>query len=258
MDGVERKNFHGQVVDGLGQRIARGEFAPGVRMPTELVLARQFGVSRVVMREAIKSLAAKGMLSVRAGAGTRALARDDWRLLDPDVLNWLAQTDLDSPFLSDLIELRRIIEPPAARLASERATHRDLAAIRESYRLMAVAVDEGRGYDAADLQFHAAILSACHNQFLRQMQAPLSQLLKLSFSFSSRHPLTGTGSLGLHEAVLLAIEQRDGKAASSAMETLIRHANEHMRSVVARVGPGQGKRRRTFVIKPSRRIGRPS
>jgi DNA-binding FadR family transcriptional regulator len=255
---VERKNFHGQVVDGLGRRIARGEFMPGVPMPTELVLAQQFGVSRVIMREAIKSLAAKGMLSVRPGAGTRALARDNWRLLDPDVLNWLAQSDLDAPFLSDLIELRRIIEPPAARLASERATHRDLTAVRESYRMMAAAVNEGRGYDAADLKFHSAILSACHNQFLQQMQAPLSQLLKLSFSFSSRHPLTGKGSLGLHEEVLLAIEQRDGESAFSAMETLIRHANEHMRSVVARMRPGQGKRRSSLVIKPSPRIGEAS
>jgi DNA-binding FadR family transcriptional regulator len=99
------------------------------------------------------------------------------------------------------------------------------------------------------------ILSACHNQFLQQMQAPLSQLLKLSFSFSSRHPLTGKGSLGLHEEVLLAIEQRDGESASLAMETLIRHANEHMRSVVARIRPGQSKRRSSAVTKPSPRLG---
>ena len=83
--------LHDQVVDHLGQAIVHAELAPGATLPNEADLGTQLGVSRTVIREAVKVLAAKGLIEVRPKTGTRVLSRDQWNLLDPDVLAWQHQ-----------------------------------------------------------------------------------------------------------------------------------------------------------------------
>jgi DNA-binding FadR family transcriptional regulator len=100
------------------------------------------GVSRTVVREATKVLAAKGMVESRSKRGTVILPRSEWRLLDPDVLAWLTETGLDPEFLRSMFEVRKIIEPAAARLAAERATPAELDEIRSALDAMATAHDE--------------------------------------------------------------------------------------------------------------------
>jgi DNA-binding FadR family transcriptional regulator len=228
-----RRNFHDQVVDELGRQIASGLFAPGEPVPTEPALAEQMGVSRVVVREAIKSLAAKGMVAVRPRTGTRVLPRERWNLLDPQVLEWQSGQGLDSRFIADLMELRRIVEPPAARLAAQRAEPSDLRAMRDAFRRMEAATAGHGDYVAADLAFHGAILTACHNQFIQQMHGALSQILKTSFVISTRPANAGVLSLPLHEDLLRSIERGDGEAAASAAEVLIARAGENLRSAIA-------------------------
>ncbi len=226
------KNLYGQVVETLGRQIASGALPPGP-IPSELLLAESMGVSRVVIREAVKALAAKGMVSVGPSIGTRVLPRDSWNLLDPQVLEWHSASDLSSDVVVDLLELRRIIEPEAARLAAVRATTEDLVVIRGAYqRMVASAAAAGPDYVLADAAFHTAVLMASHNQFLCQLRGALSQLLRLGFSVSSQHPNAALSTLPHHEALLLCLERRDGAAAAEAVQRLIDRNQSHFTGVL--------------------------
>jgi len=231
------KNLYGQVLDELGRQIVSGSVAPGAALPSELLLCESFGVSRVVVREAIKSLCAKGLLTVGPSIGTRVQPLEQWRMLDPDVLSWHASGQFSPKLIADLIELRRIIEPQAARLAAERANPTDLLTIRQAYSEMVEAV-AGRGdYITADADFHSAVLTASHNQFLGQLQSALIQILKLSFSISAQHPGNAETSLPFHEALLLCIEAKDANGAASVVETMISRNDIYLQKMMASLQP---------------------
>lgn len=223
-------NFHRQILDALGREIC----AAGINtLPTEAALCARFGTSRTIVREAVKSLAAKGLLEVRPKTGTTIRPSRHWSLLDPDVVAWRSTGTLDARFVADLLELRRVIEPSAARLAAERATAEDLDAIRTALAHMAEAT-AGRGeYIPADLAFHAAVLDACHNQFLQQMQSALAVIQRTSFTLSTRLPGSAAASMPMHEALADAIAQGDPATAERATLALIARAEEHLRVTVA-------------------------
>jgi DNA-binding FadR family transcriptional regulator len=184
-------------------------------------------VSRITIRETVKSLSAKGMLQVRRRYGTVVLPRAQWQLFDPDVITWRARAGtVDEGLIQDLMELRLIIEPNAAKLAARRATDEDRIAIRRAYRAMARAVAGNGEYVPADLAFHGAILTACHNQFVQQMQNALSSILQTSFELSSEIAGGPARSLPMHEALCVAIEKGDEAAAEEAVLTLIRRAEQ--------------------------------
>ncbi|MGX1123143.1 DNA-binding transcriptional regulator YhcF (GntR family) [Streptomyces ambofaciens] len=143
MNGVQREaeiveNFqttHQRVVHELGRRIVAGAWVPGASLPVEDALAAEIGVSRGVLREAVKSLVAKGMLHVRPRTGTRVLPPEQWNHLDRDVLRWKQAGDA-AALLRDTGELRRIVEPEAARLAADRAGPDDVSMLYESLAAM--------------------------------------------------------------------------------------------------------------------------
>ena len=219
--------LHHQVLNQLGEDICSGKFAPGEILPTEPMLAERLQVSRITIRETVKSLAAKGMLEVRRRYGTIVLPRSQWQLFDPDVMSWRARAGtIDASVINDLMELRRIIEPNAAKLAAQRATAEDRIAIRESFASMARAVHGQEAYVPADLAFHAAILTACHNQFIQQMQNAMSAILRTSFELSSEISGGPARSLPMHEALCVAIEKGNAIAAEKAALALITRAEE--------------------------------
>jgi GntR family galactonate operon transcriptional repressor len=219
--------LHRQVLNQIGERICSGAFAPGDILPSEPELAEQMQVSRITIRETMKSLSAKGMLEVRRRYGTIVLPRSQWQLFDPDVMSWRARTGaVDAAVIQDLMELRMIIEPNAAKLAARRATDDDRQAIRRAYKAMERAVAGDGEYVPADLAFHGAILTACHNQFVQQMQNALSAILQTSFELSSEIAGGPARSLPLHEALCVAIERGDDVAAEQAVLTLIRRAEQ--------------------------------
>src|SRR3954464_13276365 len=119
------KNVHGNTVDHLGQAIVGGKYPPGQSIPPEPMLCEELGVSRTVVREAVKSLIAKGLVSSGPKVGTRVLASDQWNWFDPDVIVWQSKAGLTAEFLRDLQDLRRVVEPAAVRMAAERATPGD-------------------------------------------------------------------------------------------------------------------------------------
>ena len=116
------KNVHGNTVDYLGEAILAGRFGPDGVLPPEPQLCAELSVSRTVVREAVKSLVAKGLLLTGPKVGTRVQPSERWNWFDPDVIAWQAKAGLTPEFLRDLQDLRGIVEPAAMRLAAERAT----------------------------------------------------------------------------------------------------------------------------------------
>ncbi|SKC93569.1 transcriptional regulator, GntR family [Burkholderia sp. YR290] len=221
------ETLHRQVLNQMGEQICSGKFAPGDILPAEPVLAEQMQVSRITIRETMKSLSAKGMLQVRRRYGTIVLPRSQWQLFDPDVITWRARAGtVDAGLIQDLMELRLIIEPNAARLAARRATDEDRVAVRRAFKAMERAVAGHGQYVPADLAFHGAILTACHNQFVQQMQNALSAILRTSFELSSEIAGGPARSLPMHEALCVAIEQGEEAAAEAAVLTLIERAEK--------------------------------
>jgi DNA-binding FadR family transcriptional regulator len=174
-----------------------------------------------VVREAVKSLAAKGMLVTGPKVGTRVLPSDQWNWFDPDVVAWQSKIGLTRDFLRDLQELRRVVEPAAVRLAATRATAADIAHIEAAYAGMRQAIEQGGDYVSHDLRFHQGLLRACHNRMVIQMSKALGALLRTSFEISTSKPDGPAQSLPLHRAVLDAVIAREPARAEKAVLVLI-------------------------------------
>jgi DNA-binding FadR family transcriptional regulator len=227
------KNVHGNTLDLLGEAIIGGRYPAGTAIPPEPLLCEELGVSRTVVREAVKSLVAKGLLITGPKLGTRVLPEDDWNWFDPSVVVWKSKLGLSREFLRDLQELRRVVEPAAVRLAAERATPADLADIEAAYAGMKQAIEQGGDYVTHDLRFHQGLLRACHNRMVVQMSKALGALLRTSFEISTSRPDGPAQSLPLHRAVLDAVAARDALRAEQAILVLIDGAAEDIDAVLA-------------------------
>lgn len=222
--------MHQRVVDELGRRIVvDGAWQPGDPLPVEDVLAAEIGVSRGVLREAVKSLVAKGMLHVRPRTGTRVLPPEQWNHLDRDVLRWKQAGDA-AALLRDTGELRRIVEPEAARLAAERAAPDAVRALYDALAAMeaAAAEPEGGGYVEADIAFHRALLDAGGNRLLGSLGRAVEIALEHSFAISTQTPGAAEASLPGHRAIVEAVEAREPAAAAAAVLAIIEAAEQEI------------------------------
>jgi DNA-binding FadR family transcriptional regulator len=216
-----RKNLRKQIIDEIGTSIVRGEMQAGDTFPSEPELGAQMGVSRTVIREAIKILGEKGLVESRVKLGTQIQPRHKWNLLDPDVLAWEYDAGPQEAFLYKLTEVRRVIEPSAASLAATRATDDEIASIEQAYQQMAQEIDNIDAFITVDMQFHIGIVKASHNEILEQIVTTIREALVASRKVTLQRPNSGHESLPLHYAVLQAIKMRDAAAAQKAMEILI-------------------------------------
>src|SRR5690606_28804370 len=225
-------SLHGQVANEIGARILRGDFGPSGVLPNEADLSAELNVSRTALREAIKVLAAKGLLESRPKTGTRVRPRESWNMLDPDVLAWqFAAGDVER-FARDLFEVREIIEPPAAAMAALRATPPDVEAISAAYDGMAAAGHDLDRSIEPDLRFHLSILAASGNELLVPMGALIETALASSMKISGSYPGAQFHSLPRHKAVLDAIRHGAPEAASAAMRVLLSEAIDNIRRVI--------------------------
>lgn len=227
------KNVHGNTVDRLGEAIVAGHYGAGASIPPEPLLGAELGVSRTVVREAVKSLIAKGLVTAGPKVGTRVLTQEHWNWFDPDVIAWQSKVGLTPEFLRDLQDLRRVVEPAAVRLAAERANAEDVANIEAALEGMKRAVKEGGDYVTHDLRFHQGLLRACRNRMLIQMSKALAALLRTSFELSASKKGAPARSLALHRAVLDAVIARDPAKAEKAIMVLIDDAHEDIEQILA-------------------------
>jgi len=209
------------VLTTLGREIARDLIAVGAALPPEPELEARFGVGRGVIREAVKTLAAKGLVSVRPRHGTHVLPRNEWSLLDRDVLSWLVGKDEpDRDLLLAIQEVRSIIEPAAAALAAERATRNDRWRINAALAAMETAKDQPSAL-AADKAFHLAILDATHNPVLQGFRGAIDTILGTVFLVAVGSPGWFRDNLPNHAAAARAIESGDAEKARIAMERVL-------------------------------------
>lgn len=227
-----RRSLHGQVAHEIGARIIRGELAPGETLPNEADLSLELKVSRTALREAIKLLAAKGLVESRPKTGTRIRPRTSWNMLDPDVLSWLVSDGAFEDYADDLFEMRRVVEPAAAAIAATRGDKAAIAEIKKAYEGMVVAGENIEAGVDPDLRFHQAILLATGNEFIAPLGALIDSALATSFRISSSRPGAKINSLPRHEAVLKAITRGDGEGARRAMEVLLSDAMDDFHRAV--------------------------
>ncbi|AZM47493.1 FadR family transcriptional regulator [Streptomyces sp. WAC 06738] len=225
------RTMHEWAVDELVRRIVSGEAAPGDSLPVEEELAAELGVSRGVLREAVKSVAGKGMLGIRPRTGTRVLPPEGWNHLDADVLRWQQEYG-PLRLLRETVELRRTVEPAAARLAAARRLPADVRALLDAHERMAAAArrPEHAGYVEADAAFHRALLDASGNRLFGSLGRALDVALQHSFAISSETPGALEASLPRHLAVAEAIGRGDGAEAAAAVLAIIdsaEHEIEH-------------------------------
>jgi GntR family galactonate operon transcriptional repressor len=218
---VKQRTLHSQVVQHLGLSIVREDSPSGEVLPDEAALCAQLGVSRTVLREAIKVLAAKGLVDPRPRTGTRVRPRHEWNLLDPEVLQWRYEAGPDERFLRQLMELRLIVEPPAAGMAAARATSQELDDIEMWFRRMEETLEDNPSFIDADLAFHAAILAASRNELLQQMGRTNGLALRVSRLVTGTVPGGFAVAMPMHQRIFEAIRDRDAQAAESGMRALL-------------------------------------
>ena len=227
------KNVYGHTMDHLGEAIVSGRYPAGATIPPEPLLGAELGVSRTVVREAVKSLVGKGLVSTGPKVGTRVLSSEHWNWFDPDVVAWQSRSGLTREFLRDLQELRRVVEPAAVRMAAERASAQDIAQIEAAFEGMRRAVEEGGDYVTFDLRFHQGLLRACGNRMMIQMSKALGALLRTSFEISTARKDGPRKSLPLHRAVLDAVAAHQPAKAEKAILGLIDSAGDDIDAVLA-------------------------
>lgn len=219
------------IVDALGQQIVRGDYRPGESLPNEADLGANLEVSRTVVREALKVLAAKGLVDSRPKTGTRVLDRANWSLIDPDVLSWQVEVAADLGLFRDLSEVRSIIEPRAAGLAALRRTGEEAARLAELVHELDGVADEPERYIPVDLALHGAILQATHNELLARMTRTIEVALAASRRITVKAPGGPRSAMPFHRDVVAAIHARDEEGASSAMYALVAGAARDLDAV---------------------------
>jgi DNA-binding FadR family transcriptional regulator len=211
---------HASVASEIGLRIVRGDYPPGTILPNEAEWSSIFGVSRSVVREAVKMLSAKGLLASRPKIGSWVEARERWNLLDRDVLAWYAGLPDRMLFLRTVQEFRYIIEPEAAALAATRRTDEQMSAISRACAEMgtAASLTERAG---ADARFHIAILRAAGNDLLVPLGALINSALDALFVHVTREMNNLRYAQELHEDIETCIRLRRPEAARKAVRRLL-------------------------------------
>lgn len=219
---VPGRNLHAQVLWQMGVAIVGGHYPEGSILPTDSELLAQFSVSRTVLREVLKTLAAKGMIEARARIGTRVLPRQRWNLFDTDVLAWHFETGPDVDLLRSLSEVRIGVEVESAGLAALRRSDEQAEA------LIACAIRMGEATTAeqfarTDLQFHRTVAEASCNPFMASVSALVEFALTAAFTISSpvEDDAAMAATVKAHGRIAEAIRAGEPEEARAAMKAVI-------------------------------------
>lgn len=220
--GSRGRGLHGQLVQQLGQMIVSGDLgADRPLVPEEI--GQRFEVSRTVVRESLRVLEAKGLVSARPNVGTRVRPVSDWNLLDPDIIEWRAFGPQRDDQRRELCELRWTIEPLAARLAAGHGREDIQQRLGDMVEIMGHSLAQGDGitFSRADAEFHTLLIQLAGNRMLEHLSGIVSAALQVSGG-----PVTGCErphetSLAHHARIVDALAAGDAHAAESAMRQLL-------------------------------------
>ena len=213
---MSKRNLSQQTAERLYNSIvAEGTLRPGDKLPNEVELSQQLGVSRATLREAIRELAARGVLEVRRGRGTFVSEE----VADIEDFGFSGLERLQGQ-LRDLFELRSIFEPKAARLACQRATEEELRDILERGEAVERCIRAGQDRTEADRDFHAAIVRAAHNEFMVRLLPVIHQAVAAAVESGEHGEQLAEDTLRDHALLLEFLAKRDGEGAEHAMEVM--------------------------------------
>ena len=226
-----------QIIERLAVGILSGRYQSGQLLPSQNELGDDLAASRTAYREALKFLTAKGLIDARPRLGTRVAARTSWNFLDPDVLLWSLNTNPSDKLVQDLFEVRRVIEPSAARLAAERRNAEQLAALRRAVNSMQTLPAFTEANYRADITFHELILDASQNSALVCMKGLVRTTVLWSMRLHTAHLARDDFEKPLadHVRVFEAIERRDGEQAAAYMTVLVVDAVESTLDRIAKL-----------------------
>ncbi|MBU6299199.1 MAG: FadR family transcriptional regulator [Alphaproteobacteria bacterium] len=216
--------LHGTIARDLGTAIMSGVYQPGDLLTGEVASSERLEVSRTAYREAIRILAAKGLVESKPKVGTKVSSRDKWHLLDPDVLAWAFENEPDLDLLNSLFELRNIVESAAAALAATRRSEMHLKKMQHAIRGMArftLATEAGR---QADQDFHTALLQATENPFIASLTTGVNAAVNTTTVFKQRNRPLPRDPVPDHMRVFEAVAAKNAAGAQKAMSELIQLA----------------------------------
>ena len=225
------------VVHDLVSAIVTGEVAPGESLPPEGDLSAHFGVSRTVIRESVKRIEEKGLVTVVQGRGTRVQPSTSWNILDPVVLSVLLENDSSLGVLDELATVRSALEGSMSATVASRRSDEDLDQLRAALEHMAATIDDREAYNQADFDFHSLVMTLSGNRLAENITKILFRRARASQRF------TGTPTdemfrqtLIEHGRILDAIEAGDPAEAEAAMRTHIVQAWQRRRPPNAKHG----------------------
>ena len=216
---VANRNLSYRLAESIGRRILIGDPAPGCILPGEVELGEMYGVSRTAVREAIKMLAAKGMVLPRPRIGTRIMPKKNWNYLDQDLLAWL-DFDADSQLIIEYQKVRLTLEPEAAALAAIHATIEDRLEFEQLMLQMHQMKDDfnQERWIEIDTRFHQLVYFSSGNHFI----SPFGNLFKAVFEYYFRVVTREqVMKLDVHQRIVDGILQRDPDVARQATLELL-------------------------------------
>lgn len=222
---IENLNLSEQVTNDLGRAIVAGEYSCESGLPTEAQLCEAYGISRTAVREAVKMLAAKGLISSRPRQGISVEQPSNWNLYDTSVLSWLLESSPSLYVLKEFLQMRLAIEPQAAALAAEFGRDEDIAQIEKAVEAMRLAASGSTSsMHEADLAFHTSVLFASRNRFFFQLRDFIRTALNVSIQHTTPAKDNDIAVVDDHAKICTAIRNRQPERAKNLMTHLIDEA----------------------------------
>lgn len=233
ISGSPHRNNHAHVVSEIGKAIVNGTHPAGETLPKDAELESKFKVSRTVLREAMKTLSAKGLIVARARIGTRVTDPSAWNFFDKDVLEWHLDAGFDSSFIRHLSDIRLSLEPFAAQLAATHISPADSAALAE-FCLDMESATGNEAFAVADLNFHQILLRASGNPFMYSISNIIEAALANTFQISgpTDDPAHQMKAAAAHRAIAYAVANGDGIGAAQAMRDVIVTGRDRVLKVI--------------------------
>jgi len=225
MEEIRRVKVFDLVIEKVLNAIAKGEFKPGERLPSEPELSRTLGVSRNALREAFKQLEAHGIINIRHGDGTYVTARKPGASLGRTISVLFL---LDNSSITELLEARELVEVKVAGLAAIRADENDLRMISEALKELKEALGDPERYAEKDYLFHLAIARAAKNFVLERFFTSVSEFLREQLIRVAKVPGVIEKSYQYHENIAHAIQRRNASEAKEQMR-------KHISNIVGRL-----------------------
>jgi GntR family transcriptional repressor for pyruvate dehydrogenase complex len=226
--GVTRRRLHEPVADQIRQAIFGGLIVPGYKLPPERELAEHFQTSRVALREALRALEKEGLIVIKRGAGGGAFVAEADRALEAlaDSLNTVVK--LGSAKSANLTEMRSILEPEIARLATLRGTPDDLIAIEAVVVAQEQELEDGELSRKLDMEFHRKMAAAAHNPVMSIVVDAVNQSLRDSILRSKRTEEMRNRVVGYHRRILEAVRTGDAELAKQVMNSHVVDVQCHL------------------------------